>query len=173
MRNISLVGFMGTGKTTVGRILARRLGYRFVDVDDEIEREQCVAISHIFSEFGEPHFRHLEHDMIKRLSDMTGLVISAGGGAVINPENIDNMKAGGPMVCLAAGPDEILSRVEGSTHRPLLQVQDPRGRIQELLNARAAFYARADVTVDTDGLAPEEVADKVMEAVDGLKHNAR
>jgi shikimate kinase len=173
LRNITLVGFMGTGKTTVGRILAHRLGYRFVDVDNEVEREQGVTISHIFSEFGEPHFRQLEHDMIKRLSDSKGLVISAGGGAVINPENTENMKAGGPVVCLAAGPDVILGRVEGSTHRPLLQVPDPRGRIQELLNARAPFYARADVTIDTDGLAPEDVADRVMEAVDGLKNNAR
>lgn len=172
MPNITLVGFMGTGKTTVGRILARRLGFTFVDCDDEIEREQGVSISHIFSELGEPHFRQLEHDMIIRLSRSDKLVISAGGGAVINPENVDNMKEGGPVVCLASSPEEILKRVGGSTHRPLLQVPDPKSKVKELLDARAPFYARADVTISTDGLTPEEVADRVMEAVDGIKHDA-
>src|SRR3990172_8926870 len=109
MRNITLVGFMGTGKTTVGRILAARLGYKFVDVDEEVEREQGVSISHIFSELGESYFRLLERDVIRALSAKEGHVISAGGGAVLDGRNVDDLRRGGPLVCLAATPDAILA----------------------------------------------------------------
>ena len=157
-RNITLVGFMGTGKTTVGRILAERLGYTFVDVDHEIEMEQGVTISHIFSELGEPYFRMLERDMIKALSRQEGLIISAGGGAVLDTRNVDDLGRSGPVVCLSAKPDEILKRVGGTETRPLLQVPDPLTKITEMLEARAPFYARADCTIDTSGLSPQEVA---------------
>src|SRR3990172_10399840 len=162
MRNITLVGFMGTGKTTVGKILAGRLGYTFVDSDDEVEGEQGVAISHIFSEFGEAYFRQLEKDMIKKLSGMERLVISTGGGAGLDAENLVDMKRGGPVVCLAASPEVILKRVEGFTHRPLLQVPDPLTKIKELLEFRAPYYARADITVDTSSLLPEEVVNEII-----------
>ncbi len=167
MRNITLVGFMGTGKTTVGKLLAQRLGYKFVDVDVEIEKEQGVSISHIFSELGEPYFRMLERDMIKALAASEGLIISAGGGAVLDTRNVDDLKRGGPVVCLGATPEEILARVGGSTHRPLLQVPDPMGKIRELLEARAPFYGRADFAIDTSGLTPEKVADLIIEKVGG------
>jgi shikimate kinase len=163
MKNISLVGFMGTGKTTVGKILARRLGYRFIDSDDEIEKEQGIAISHIFSEMGEPYFRALEKDMLRRLSAETGLIISTGGGAVIDPENVETLKRHGHLVCLTASPDVILERVEKHTHRPLLQVPDPRAKIKELLELRGPFYARADITIDTSGLTAGEVAKMIIE----------
>ena len=162
MQNITLVGFMGTGKTTVGRMLACRLGLRFVDSDDEIEKGQGVAISHIFSEMGEPYFRMLEKEMIKTLSDMGGLVVSVGGGAVMDPGNIASMKAGGPVVCLAASPEIILKRVEGFTHRPLLEVADPLDKIKGLLEARAEFYAQADITIDTSELTPEQVVEEII-----------
>jgi len=138
-----------------------------VDCDDEVEKEQGVSITHIFSEFGEPYFRQLEREMIARLSGMEGLVISAGGGAVIDPVNVENMKKAGPVVCLTATPEAILARVEKSTHRPLLKTPDPLGRIKELLAARAEFYGRADITVDTTGLTPNEVADRVIAATAG------
>jgi len=157
-RNITLVGFMGTGKTTVGRILAERLGYTFVDVDNEIEMEQGVTISHIFSELGEAYFRMLERDKIKELCRKEGLVISAGGGAVLDARNVDDLRHCGPVVCLSAKPDEILNRVGGTETRPLLQVPDPLAKITEMLEARAPFYARADCTIDTSGLSPQEVA---------------
>lgn len=167
MKNITLVGFMGTGKTTVGRLLAERLGYTFVDADDEIEREQGVSITHIFSELGEAHFRDLETDMLKRLSARENLVISAGGGAVIRAENVESLKKGGPVVCLAATPEEIYDRVRHSTHRPLLKVDDPLGRIRELMELRRKFYSRADYKVDTGGLTPGEVVDKILDMVKG------
>ena len=168
MRNITLVGFMGTGKTTVGRILAARLGYKFVDVDEEVEREQGVSISHIFSELGESYFRLLERDMIKALSAREGQVISAGGGAVLDERNVDDLKRGGPVFCLAATPDAILQRVGGTATRPLLQVPDPRARIIELLDMRRPFYDKADRTIDTSRLSPEEVAEEILRLTSGL-----
>jgi shikimate kinase len=168
MRNITLAGFMGTGKSTVGRILARKLGYRFIDVDEEIEREQGVSITHIFSEMGEPYFRQLERDMIKTLSLREGLVISAGGGAVIDERNIEAMKQGGALVCLSATPDDIMKRVGKSGNRPLLQVPDPMAKIIELMSKREPFYRKADVTVDTSMKTPEEVAAEVIRLTAGM-----
>jgi len=168
MKNIALVGFMGTGKTTVGKILARRMNYAFVDIDALIEKEQGAAITRIFSEFGEPYFRKLEADMISRLSCQEGLVISAGGGAVMDSRNVDNLKMCGSLVCLTASPEVILKRVGGSTHRPLLKTPDPLGRVKELLAARAPYYARADITVDTDGLTAEEAAGRILDLVGEL-----
>ena len=168
MRNITLVGFMGTGKTTVGRILADKLGYRFIDVDEEIEREQCVSISHIFSEMGEPYFRQLERVLIKTLSLREGLVISAGGGAVVDESNIEAMKQGGTLVCLTASPDEIMKRVGKSNNRPLLQVPDPMAKIMELMSKREPFYRKADFMVDTTMMTAEEVAGVVIRLTAGI-----
>ncbi len=168
MRNITLVGFMGTGKSTVGRILAKKLGYRFIDVDEEIEREQGVSISHIFSEMGEPYFRQLERVLIKTLSLREGLVISAGGGAVVDENNIEAMKQGGTLVCLTAGPDEIMKRVGKSTNRPLLQVPDPMAKIMELMSKREPFYRKADFMVDTTMMTAEEVAGVVIRLTAGM-----
>ena len=167
MRNITLVGFMGTGKSTVGRILAKKLGYRFIDVDEEIEREQGVSISHIFSELGEPYFRQLERVLIKTLSLREGLVISAGGGAVVDESNIEAMKQGGTLVCLTASPDEIMKRVGKSNNRPLLQVPDPMAKIMELMSKREPFYRKADFMVDTTTMSAEEVAGEVDQADGG------
>lgn len=165
MRNITLVGFMGTGKTTVGRKLAHKLGYKFIDSDEEIVREKGISVTQIFSEFGEPYFREVEMDVLKRLSCEQGLIISAGGGAVINAENVYNLRRSGPVVCLTATPESIYQRVRHSSSRPLLMVEDPLGRIKELLDMRAPFYARADVTVDTSGLSADEVADRILELI--------
>jgi len=164
MPNINLVGFMGAGKTTVGKALAERLGYRFVDADEEIEREQGRTISSIFAEDGEPEFRRLESEMLRKLSGREGLIVSAGGGAVIDPANVENMRRGGPVVCLTATPEEIYERVRHSTHRPLLDTPDPMSRIVQLLNERAGYYARADVTIDTTGKSVDDVVDEVLSA---------
>ncbi|MHB8173739.1 MAG: shikimate kinase [Nitrospirota bacterium] len=168
MRNITLVGFMGTGKTTVGRLLAGRLGYRFIDVDEEIEREQGVSISHIFSELGESYFRMLERDFIKTLSFREGLVVSAGGGAVIDERNIDAMKLGGVLVCLTARPETIMKRVGKSRRRPLLKVPDPMARIIDLMRERDPFYRKADFTIDTTAITPEEVSDSIVNLTAGI-----
>ncbi|MBI3592190.1 MAG: shikimate kinase [Nitrospirae bacterium] len=168
MKNIVLTGFMGTGKTEVGRILSQRLGYMLIDVDSEIEREQKLAITEIFRRFGEPEFRDMESDAIRRLSEMENLVISTGGGAVLRQENMDNLREKGVIVCLAASPETILKRTCSNNDRPLLQVDNPLQKIKELLDFRRPYYEKADIMVDTEEKTPLEVAEEIMEKT-GLK----
>ncbi|MEM3031233.1 MAG: shikimate kinase [Candidatus Micrarchaeia archaeon] len=171
--NITLVGFMGTGKSSVGRLLARRLGMRFVDTDDVIEKETGVSISEIFAKHGEQKFRDIERDVVRRVALKDNLVISAGGGIVLRKENIDDLKRNGPVVCLSATPEEIWARVKKTSHRPLLMVDDPLGRIRELLAAREPAYALADACVDTTGLTVAEVSERVIAAVEKWKAEER
>ncbi len=165
MRNIILVGFMGTGKTVAGKSLARRLKMKFVDIDDLIEEREGMKISDIFASKGEPYFRKAEREIIKEVSAQSGLVIAAGGGAVVDEENVKNLKSSGVMVCLAATPDKIFERTKGHAHRPLLNVSDPREKISELLTKRAEYYARADHRIDTTALSIDEVVRKIVELV--------
>lgn len=157
---------MGTGKTTVGRMLAERLGFGFVDTDKLIE-ERYGPIPEIFANQGEQQFRAIEHEVASELSLRDGLVISTGGGMVLNPANEAALAANGPIVCLVASVDEVLARVtRGRTgvQRPLLQGSDPRQRIKELMAAREAAYSRFPQVV-TDGRTPGQVADAVLEEI--------
>ncbi len=154
---------MGTGKTAVGRALARRLKMKFVDMDGLIEEREGMKISDIFASKGEPYFRKAEMEIVKEISAQPGLVIAAGGGAVIDEDNVKNLKSSGIMVCLAARPDKILERTKGHVHRPLLNVSDPREKISELLAVRAEYYARADHRIDTTDLSIDEVVKKIVE----------
>lgn len=165
MKNIVLTGFMGTGKTYTGRALARSLGIKFVDTDVLIEKEAGITIPDIFEKFGEPHFRGLEREIVKRVSQENGAVIAVGGGAIVNPDNLADLKKKGVIICLKASPEVILSRVERNSDRPLLQVEDRIGKITELLEKRAPYYEKADFTVDTDGKTPEQVAEEILEIV--------
>lgn len=164
-KNIVLTGFMGTGKTYTGRVLAVRLGTRFIDTDSLIENDAGIPIREMFEKFGEPHFREIERDIIRKVSDQNGVVIAVGGGALINPENLNDLKRCGIVVNLTASPDVILSRVERNPDRPLLQVDDKIGKIKELLAVRAPFYDKADIAINTDGKKPEQVAEEILEAV--------
>ena len=163
MKNIILAGFMGTGKTAVGKALAKRLGMKFVDMDDAIEEREGMKISDIFEKKGEPYFRRAEKIVAKELSSQSGLVIAAGGGAVIDEENVRNFKSGGAILCLTATPDRIFERTKGHIHRPLLNVSDPKEKIAELLAKRAEYYARADYRIDTTDLTVDGVVDKITE----------
>ncbi len=163
MKNVVLVGFMGTGKTAVGKVLARRLGMKFVDMDDAIEVREGMKISDIFEKKGEPYFRSVEKAAVNDISSQSGLVVAAGGGAVIDEENIRNFKSGGVIFCLVATPDRIFERTKGHIHRPLLNVSDPKEKISELLAKRAQYYARADYRIDTTDLPVDGVVDKIME----------
>lgn len=165
MKNIILVGFMGTGKTAAGKSLARRLKMKFVDIDGLIEEREGMKISDIFASKGEPYFRKAEREIIEEISARSGLVIAAGGGAVIDEDNVKNLKSSGIMVCLAARPDKIFERTKGHVHRPLLNVSDPREKIAELLAKRAEYYARADHRIDTTDLSIDEVVTKIAELV--------
>ncbi|MCX7819473.1 MAG: shikimate kinase [Kiritimatiellae bacterium] len=159
--NLVLVGFMGTGKSAVGRRLAERWGRRFLDMDVMIEQREGRTIPEIFRDSGEPYFRRLESALAAELATPCSLVIAAGGGIVLNPENIAHLGRGGVVVCLLASPEAILQRVATDMHRPLLQAPDRERRVRELLEARRPFYEAIPHRVDTTGRSVEEVAELV------------
>ncbi len=162
MKNIVLIGFMGTGKTATAKGLAERLNMRYVSTDAMIEEREGVAISDIFLKDGEPRFRDLETKVAKDVSKDSNTVVDAGGGIVLKDENIKALRNGGILVALTATVDKILERTKGRTHRPLLNVPDPRARIEELLKIRAPFYAKSDFTIDTTDLTIDETIKKVI-----------
>ena len=160
MRNIILIGFMGTGKTTIATQLARILKMRYVSVDDLIEKREKRTINEIFTTEGEEYFRDVESEIISQLCGLEGQVIDAGGGAVIRENNIENMKSSGILICLTADEETIMSRTKKYKHRPLLNVEDPKARIRTLLAKRAPFYAKADHTIDTGKLTQKKLLKK-------------
>lgn len=162
MPNLVLTGFMGTGKTTVGKKVARELGMEFVDTDKEIEQVTGLAISEIFYRYGEIRFRSEEQAAVRRLAQGDNRVIATGGGVVLNQENMTHLRANGVVVCLAASPEVIYERVRRKKTRPLLATEDPKATIRELLQEREQFYRVADVIVDTSGKNPEQVRDEVI-----------
>ncbi len=161
MKNIILTGFMGTGKTAVGRELSRLLNIRLVDVDSEIEDSRKMKITDIFKNFGEPFFRDIETEMIRKLAHAKNAVISTGGGAVLREENMEALRATGVVFCLYADPETIIARIGSSNDRPLLAVEDPLAKIKELLHARMPFYEKAGIMIDTNGRTPLEVAEEI------------
>jgi shikimate kinase len=165
MKNIILTGFMGTGKTAVGRELSRLLNMNLIDVDTEIEKSQRMTINEIFKQFGEPKFREIETEMIRKLSKQKDVIISTGGGAVLRQENMDVLRKQGVIICLMASPETILKRTSRNTNRPLLQVEDPFGKIQELLNFRKPFYKKADIIINTEDKTPLQIAEQIIETI--------
>ncbi|MGQ9824368.1 MAG: shikimate kinase [Desulfotomaculales bacterium] len=163
MKNIVLIGFMGTGKTAVGRRLAGRLGREFVDTDAEIERVTGKSIPQIFARDGEKRFRSEERLVIQKFSCREGLVISTGGGAVLDPENVADLKRNGILICLKADPEVIYQRVKGKKHRPLLLKKgNLKDQILKLLDERKLSYDVADYTVDTSQRPPDRVVDEII-----------
>lgn len=157
-QNIILTGFMGTGKTTVGRLLAERLGYEFVDTDEMIVSRDGRAIADIFQQEGEAAFRAWEARVAQELAARHGVVIATGGRLMLDPDNAAALQATGDVFCLVAHPQEILARLAADgVRRPLLEVDSPERRVAELLAQRAAGYGRF-TQVTTDGRTPAEVA---------------
>lgn len=148
--NIFLVGLMGSGKTTVGRVLAKRLGMRFVDSDHEIEARTGASISWIFEIEGEASFRKREADAIRDLTSRKGIVLATGGGAILHPENRRYLKERGTVIYLRASVHNVLQRTLHDKNRPLLQTEDPRKKIETLSQQREPFYSEvADIVIDT------------------------
>jgi shikimate kinase len=160
--NIILTGFMGTGKSEVGKLLAKRLQREFLDSDVLIERAAGQPIARIFAERGEPHFRELEKQVIRQVCQEQGAVIATGGGAIVNTDNASCLKESGTVICLTASPEVIVQRLQDNNDRPLLQGEEPLTKIRSLLTDRAEAYARADVVIDTSPLTPGEVVDAIL-----------
>ncbi|MGH7369531.1 MAG: shikimate kinase [Candidatus Methylomirabilaceae bacterium] len=159
---IVLTGFMGTGKTVVGRRLAERLGLAFIDLDDLIQEEAGMGIPEIFASEGEAGFRRRERALIAAIAKRDDVVLATGGGAVLDPENVRRFKTEGILVCLQAEPQTILERIGGDAGRPLLQASDWMARIRALLEQRATAYATADLTVETSRLDVDEIVDRIV-----------
>jgi shikimate kinase / 3-dehydroquinate synthase len=170
-RNIVLTGFMGTGKTTVGRLLAEKLGYEFVDTDQVIE-ERHGKIAEVFRTRGEDAFRQIERELAAELAARDRLVISTGGRLMLDPQNVASLSRNGRVFCLVATPDEIFDRVThdtSATERPLLAVPDPRQRIIELLAERSPDYRRF-AQLATDAVSTDAVAADLAELATSDPH---
>ena len=164
--NIVLVGFMGTGKSVVGRVIAQKLEFHFIDTDDVIEQTSKAKISDIFAEHGEDYFRDLESQAVKSVALMKNQVVATGGGVVLRSSNIDLLRTGGPIFCLNATPKAIWDRVRSSRSRPLLRGPEPLKKIETLLDKRAPYYALADHQIETTGVAVDRVADEIISYIE-------
>ena len=159
--NLALIGFMGTGKTSVGRLVADNLGFEFLDTDELIQSHTGRSIADIFAKDGEPAFRALEKQVIQEISTRDKTVIATGGGLPTNAENLAALKSIALVVCLWASPEKIWERVRHQSHRPLLHDANPQKKIRELLAVREPFYKQADVLINTDLRSVREAAQQI------------
>ena len=160
--NIALIGFMGTGKSSVGRSIATQLHYTYLDTDDVIVARAGKPITDIFAQEGEASFRELERRLVEELVVRTKTVISTGGGLPLNPANVASLKTHALVVCLWASPERIWEHTRGQDHRPLLNEPAPLANIRTLLAAREPSYRLADVLVNTEMRSVKEVAQQVI-----------
>lgn len=156
---------MGTGKSVVAKEVASKLQAKYLDLDDLIATKEGRQIKDIFAKEGEPYFRQLEKNALKEVAFQEGLVVACGGGIVLDAENIEIMKKTGKIICLSARPEVILERTSRHTHRPLLNVDNPKEKIEALLKIRQPFYALSDETIDTSDLPLDEVVAKVLKTI--------
>lgn len=163
--NLYLIGMMGAGKTTVGQLLAKQLGYGFVDTDSVIAQAAKKSINQIFAEAGEAEFRQLESDVLAQVCAYTKLTVATGGGIILKQENWGYLHHG--LIVWLDVPVELLyARLAEDTTRPLLQDADPQGKLRSLLEQRTPLYAQADLRIPVlDGETPEQIADKIMAAI--------
>ena len=166
VRNLVLVGFMGSGKSSVGREIARRWGFRFIDTDTAIRQKYKKSIPDIFATFGEPFFRDEENKALQDLQDTNHAVIATGGGIVLQQRNHRLLRSLGVVAWLTANEEVIWERVSRNHNRPLLRTPDPRTTIINLMSTRYPLYSSlADITVETSGLTHQEVADSAIAAI--------
>jgi shikimate kinase len=166
--NIFLIGFMGAGKTSVGRILAKNLEMSFVDLDETIEKELGMKIPEIFSTHGEEFFRDAESKLLRAVAQRGGQVIATGGGVVLREENWEVMEREGVTIYLKAPAVVLYNRVKNNTSRPLLQVDNPFEKVQELLSTRIPLYEKADLIVDTEHITSQEIVKEIIEKLNNF-----
>ncbi|MCI6243689.1 MAG: shikimate kinase [Lachnospiraceae bacterium] len=161
--NIFLIGFMGAGKSTIARSLVQKLNFPLIEMDERIVKEQGMPISEIFDRYGEEHFRDIESELVKTIGTLEPSVVSCGGGTVLRPENVENMKKSGKIVFLTATPQTIYERVKNSSDRPILNGHMNVPYIAELMEKRRPVYeGAAELTISTDGKSREEIADEII-----------
>ena len=164
--HIYLIGFMGTGKSTVSKALKKKIGWKEIDVDAMIEREQKMAISDIFTAYGEEHFRDIETETMERIGTMDPAIVSCGGGAVLRSQNVENMKKSGTIVLLTAKAHTVYKRVKGSKDRPILNGHMNVEYIKLLMKKRQDIYEKAcDVSISTDGKTPDRIAREIISRI--------
>ncbi|HHU70193.1 MAG TPA: shikimate kinase [Thermoanaerobacterales bacterium] len=159
--NIILTGFMGAGKTTIGRIVAKELNMKFIDTDEEIVRTTGLSITEIFERFGEEYFRDIEEEIIERVASGKGLVIASGGGIVLRERNINNLKKNGIIFLLTADENELLNRVYGSTDRPLIK-KGTEDFLRLLDEREERYFETADYIIDTNKRTAESAAWEII-----------
>jgi shikimate kinase len=162
-KKIFLVGMMGTGKSTIGLLLANRLKLNYLDSDQWIESLTSLSIPEIFNSKGESHFRTLEKIFITQELPPERCVISCGGGLCVQPGMMNKLKEKGIVICLWASPDEIVERTRNEKNRPLLATSNPLQKINEILEVRKPIYQTADHIIQTDGLSPDEITQCIQD----------
>ena len=171
-KNIVLLGLMGSGKSAIGRTIAKKLGRRFIDTDRLIERKTGKTIAEIFEQEGETTFRKTEKEIVKKVSQYIGIVIATGGGVVKDPENFKHLKESGWVIMLYASPDTLYKRIEGKRIRPLLlEKEDPVKILDEILKERKSMYAQADFQINTENKEINEIADEIIDLLNVNKKN--
>jgi len=166
-RVIVLVGFMAAGKSTVGRLLAQRLGWRFIDFDDEIVRRTGTDVATLFREHGERRFRELEQQLTAELTSVHRAVLAPGGGWIANAAARERIGPGEVLVWLRVSPEEAVRRAAGSgVERPLLAGSDPLAAARTLLAVREPLYAAAHIVVDVDGIAPDRIVNEILDQLE-------
>jgi len=162
IKNIALTGFMGCGKTAVGRVVSKVSGYEFLDTDQFIEDHVGMSIPRIFEEQGEDSFRQYEREVVALLANQENTVIATGGGLLVDRSNMDAMKQYSMVFCLWASSESIWRRVKDKSHRPLLQTENPKKRIIDLMEQRKSAYSQADMLVNTEYRSAKEVAQLIL-----------
>lgn len=165
--NIVLVGFMGAGKTTVARMLAARLKRPMYSTDEAIVEKDGRPITDIFKIEGEPFFRRLERAAVRKIAEKENIIVDCGGGVVLDPENLNDLKNKGVVFFLAASPDKIYERIKKQKHRPLLNTTNPLAKIEELLEKRQAFYDQADHMINTNDNDWQRICEEIEAIMKG------
>lgn len=170
-KSIALIGFMATGKSTIGPLLAEKMGCTFVDTDAIVEADMGKKIADIFSEMGEDVFRDAEHEALKKALEMENSVLSTGGGVILFERNRKLLEERAFVVSLAASAETVFDRVKGDDTRPLLQCEDPLSRIKQMMAERQAYYDHCDFKISTDSLSAETCCKMIIEAY--ASHSAK